>query len=405
MAGGFGSLPSFANGDDQTALSPALQAWIQDQQLQAQYAPVATPPGFTGYNAPTAPAAADPGRVVQDNVRVPSLSSVTNGVMNGATGSVQDAWNAGPGFTQRFLTGQIDPRSEEAAAGGLGVAGLAMTGSMPFEVPAGALRMFGGKNAATADLGALAKAEEMHAGGAERGTIWDQTGWFKGPDDKWRFEIPDNASKLGTAAEDRFLDERPLQGKVAGNFWHKDLYDAYPDLRRLDVNVERAGDYTMPFSGAYNGSEIYGQASSIGDARQLMLHELQHAVQDAEGFAKGGDPARLADQMPDPAAMNDAAVMGSLIRRGADPDLVPLKFMEMLGRDPHPVARTLIREHTPDEIAAMPATPLDAYRRLVGEVEARNVQKRRDFTPEQRRATPPWETQDVPAAQQIVRLR
>ena len=44
-----------------------------------------------------------------------------------------------------------------------------------------------------------------------------------------------------------------------------------------------------------------------------------------------------------------------------------------------------------------------AYRYLAGETEARNVELRRDFTPEERRARPPWTTQDVPDEQQIVR--
>jgi hypothetical protein len=48
--------------------------------------------------------------------------------------------------------------------------------------------------------------------------------------------------------------------------------------------------------------------------------------------------------------------------------------------------------------------PGELYRRTSGEVEARNVQTRRDMTPDQRRATPPWETEDVPRAQQIVRF-
>ena len=46
----------------------------------------------------------------------------------------------------------------------------------------------------------------------------------------------------------------------------------------------------------------------------------------------------------------------------------------------------------------------ETYRRLGGETEARNVQTRRDFTPEQRREQPPWLTQDVPDDQQIVRF-
>jgi hypothetical protein len=50
-----------------------------------------------------------------------------------------------------------------------------------------------------------------------------------------------------------------------------------------------------------------------------------------------------------------------------------------------------------------PQAAQDAYRRLAGEVEARNVQKRMDMTPDQRRATPPWATQDVPDDMQLLR--
>lgn len=39
--------------------------------------------------------------------------------------------------------------------------------------------------------------------------------------------------------------------------------------------------------------------------------------------------------------------------------------------------------------------PFDAYRRLSGEVEARNVQTRMNMTPEERRANPPYRTRDV----------
>lgn len=128
MSTGFGSLPSFASGDDQNqTLSPSIQAWLQDQALQQQYAPPAQAPGYTGFNASTTPTG--PATPIA-NPNAPSLSSVANGVMNGATGAVHEAWNAGPGFTQKFLNGQIDPQSEEAAGGALGAAGYAMTGGL-----------------------------------------------------------------------------------------------------------------------------------------------------------------------------------------------------------------------------------------------------------------------------------
>ena len=43
MSTGFGSLPSFASGDDQNPLSPALQGWLQQQQAAQAQAPVAAP--------------------------------------------------------------------------------------------------------------------------------------------------------------------------------------------------------------------------------------------------------------------------------------------------------------------------------------------------------------------------
>lgn len=48
------------------------------------------------------------------------------------------------------------------------------------------------------------------------------------------------------------------------------------------------------------------------------------------------------------------------------------------------------------QMESRPATAFDAYQRLAGEAEARNVEARRSFTADQRRATPPWQTLDVP---------
>jgi hypothetical protein len=49
-------------------------------------------------------------------------------------------------------------------------------------------------------------------------------------------------------------------------------------------------------------------------------------------------------------------------------------------------------------------TPYERYRRLAGEVEARNVETRADMTPEQRRAQPPGTTEDVLFGEQEVRM-
>ena len=47
----------------------------------------------------------------------------------------------------------------------------------------------------------------------------------------------------------------------------------------------------------------------------------------------------------------------------------------------------------------------EIYKRLAGEAEARNVQTRMDFTPQQRKETPPWTTLDVPEDELIYMKR
>lgn len=304
-----------------------------------------------------------------------------------------------PGQVYRGEASVYDPTtghvSEEAVGKSFDLAGTAMTGSLPFPKPAGAIGMFGGRNAKTADLGALAKAEALVGQGADRQAIWDQTGWFQGRDQKWRFEIPDDLATLGSAG--------PHAPAGYGRLYHDDLADAYPAMWSETQQSIRQGPQA---SGSYSASDALVRAEGPTDAaqRSVALHEYQHPIQEREGFARGGSPELMAEQMPSAEAMNDANVMSALIRRGTAPEEAPSAFLNMLGRDANAVAQHLIRQHTPAEISAMPATPMDAYRRLAGEVEARNVQARANMTPDQRRATPPWLTQDVPDEQQLVRF-
>jgi hypothetical protein len=95
MSNGFGSLPSFAV-DDQNALSPTLQDWLQNQQLQAQTqgampqdVPAATPPGFTGYQPQTPPTGA-PTPVVQPQAQGLASAAVSALGPNSAEAATPD---------------------------------------------------------------------------------------------------------------------------------------------------------------------------------------------------------------------------------------------------------------------------------------------------------------------------
>lgn len=142
--------------------------------------------------------------------------------------------------------------------------------------------------------GRFATAKIMEAAGDSPAAIWAQTGWYKGVEGKWRYEILDTDTKFvnGYDWED-FPPDRPMM--LDDVLDHPELFKAIPSL--LDITVTK--DSNMPAgSGSYNArtDEIHvGDISLQGTeedntlALQTLLHEVQHAVQEREGFAKGGN--------------------------------------------------------------------------------------------------------------------
>lgn len=90
-----------------------------------------------------------------------------------------------------------------------------------------------GERAMTANMEKLKEAKEMLAKAADMKTIYQKTGWHRGADGKWRFEIPDNLDEINLA-ELRDNEETTL-GKIYDN---PALYQAYPWLKNLLVTVE-----------------------------------------------------------------------------------------------------------------------------------------------------------------------
>ena len=282
--------------------------------------------------------------------------------------------------------------AKEVSGGSFDAAGLAATGGfaagLAGAVPDNAVGMFGGKLAKTADHAALARAEELAAQGAPREQIWNDTGWFQGQDGKWRFEIDDSQAKLidpwGANYEKHVrahMPENPTPDMPPPQAMGLDDYMAHPELERAYWPVREdapsvmfGGLPTETTRGAYlpNLDFVAMSPSSYlfpDGGRSTALHELQHAIQHREGFAPGSSP------------------------RAAPQWMVDAERTRMLAQ-PEGQSWDSVSTSAPD--TSDEAIRHSLYRGIAGEVEARNVQARADFTPEQRRATPPWATQDVP---------
>lgn len=235
----------------------------------------------------------------------------------------------------------------------------------------GALGVFGGKGATGADLSALSRAKTLAEEGGARHDIIKQTGWFKGVDNKWRFEISDRGMK---PAED-FKSIRsmfdayamaPGEGLSFGSVWrHPELEKQYPGIRDLKIKMLSESEEAYGMLDLANKTLYLNPNISMKQATSTALHELQHYIQSLENFQNGGNMQEMlkaAEQVYGPLHDKSSEVQTKTMRAA-----------------------------------------FEAYRSLVGETEARNVQIRAPMTSAERGNRPPWTTSQVPEAQQLVR--
>ena len=152
------------------------------------------------------------------------------------------------------------------------------------------LNQMAGEHAKTAALDKLEQAKAM-AEDSSSEEIYKATGWFKGQDGKWRFEIPDN---LEAITLDKLLnDKRAKLGEIYDN---PQLFEAYPDLKDVPVRIE---EIEKGFNGFAYADAITISASLKNDneAKSILVHEIQHLIQKREGFARGGGPKTAREQI------------------------------------------------------------------------------------------------------------
>lgn len=221
---------------------------------------------------------------------------------SGITGALADALTA----PARAYRGEIP--EDQMVPEAFNFAGNLTLGGLLSPKPANTVGIFGGRLAKTADQEALARAEQMAQSGAPREQIWNETGWFQGPDKQWRFEIPDQHSMMA-------VDPEIGAGVVAGNIHHPKLIEAYPHLK--DVLYTTDKEFIGPVEGLhFTGKTSQGErVTGIGinplskDQRSTMLHEIQHSIQEKEGFSPGSgrDRSQIEAQQLADMLSNDAA--------------------------------------------------------------------------------------------------
>lgn len=334
------------------------------------------------------------------------------------------------------------------------------------------LNSFAGVTAENAPLEKLRVAREMQASGVDDRVIWEETGWTFGfADGKPRFEIADDAMDVNIAkqfpdhvdydeistqlhgipygrlpfGENGSLGEKRIAvidlakaridkaaTRITGNVLHSTLMSHYPKIGELPASFfENESGHV---SGSFSLSGI--RADSPGnELKSTVLHELQHAIQSQEHFARGGSPSEFKEQdLTDKelsrvnqevhqlysqnqdfyrdavkATKLQIAVINKYGSTDCDVDdpLVQEWWSAIDARDAHPESEAWFSLKSMEHLVArdrVVLSPEVQYRRLAGEVEARLTQARKDLSGNERAGIYPVDQMDVPVCDQTVRF-
>lgn len=308
--------------------------------------------------------------------------------------------------------------------------------------------MFAGeKGAAEADkadeqtirMDNLDVAKQMEKAKKDAKIIKMATGWEKGVDGKWRYEMSDAKIKdtidVGGGNIVKRFEEDMLwtDGKLEDAVDAPKLFEAYPQLKNIKIHTDAVMN-DMPSNGEYNPQTktITIHADELKYLNSILNHEIQHVIQREEGFAHGGTPEQVerdfnaakaewkarsyAFELEEKAKemggeYNQSEVEKALIQEYKDmdmPEFIPDKETRIKGFNYF--ARGYADRSMDDAIKRFrldrfQRTDFDSYqeyRKLAGEVEARNVEKRLGMTDEERRNSLASETEDVNRDEQIV---
>lgn len=308
--------------------------------------------------------------------------------------------------------------------------------------------MFAGeKGAAEADkaeeqtirMDNLDVAKQMEKAKKDAKIIKMATGWEKGVDGKWRYEMPDAKIKdtidVGGGNIVKRFEEDMLwtDGRLEDAVDAPKLFEAYPQLKNIKIHTDAVMN-DMPSNGEYNPQTktITIHADELKYLNSILNHEIQHVIQHEEGFAHGGTPEQVerdfnaakaewkarsyAFELEEKAKemggeYNQSEVEKALIQEYKDmdmPEFIPDKETRIKGFNYF--ARGYADRSMDDAIKRFrldrfQRTDFDSYqeyRKLAGEVESRNVEKRLGMTDEERRNSLASETEDVNRDEQIV---
>lgn len=253
-----------------------------------------------------------------------------------------------------------------------------------------------------------------------------------------KYSQPSNAKEIKAALEKfhNFWDSLTGEDKeladdaidAYGGYTEEELKeDSY--FRELEKGNPKVAELVRLGNSIPSKKDVRFEGTQVAlnhEGKLTLAHEIQHAIQDIEGFAEGGNPAQFQDPselesqyatfdelVKDKFGNNDAGTVIGIIN-GSTPEYQQFRsefgkswdeyfknlkgMLGMMNGD-----EKLFKENYDYYVnEGRKKSAFEQYQSLAGEVEARNVMKRMWMTPEERRNSLAEETEDVNRDEQIV---
>lgn len=255
----------------------------------------------------------------------------------------------------------------------------------------------------------LSVAKDMEKDKKKAKAIKAATGWERGADGKWRYEMPDVVLRDPKEwVNKKALTLSDIVEKPNDLFKeYPELFDAYPELKDMKILKGRAKSGGVFYNNAitlnlgdireaikYDLDTHYKLANN--SLKKTLVHEIQHYIQEQEGFAQGGNSEMIVDKN----------ALDAIAKLRAEKDAVAKEFYAMSPEEQQRRKYEINNRYNDltkqiERLEKSSRIGYDGYNRLSVEVEARNVSARLNMTPEERRKSLAESTEDVARKDQI----
>jgi hypothetical protein len=216
-----------------------------------------------------------------------------------------------------------------------------------------------------------------------------------------RKEIPDVGARLYPSEFKNFLnvpDSFIAKGNLGNLYRHPELFNKYPELKNIDTQINLKPKEISSATGDYRSAGdkkfVTIGTGSIDDANKVLLHEIQHAIQEKEGGARGGSPEGLSKEVRE-------------LLRGVEGDIWTRQLE--LKKVTDPARRAFLEKEIGDlnlEARNLTKQMIDAstgYGKLAGEIESRDTAARMGMSGIERSRTAPYSSENIPLSDVIVK--